>query len=46
MSQLQEDPANTATDCYDRTAALNAQILILSDVELYILDNVDSDKLV
>ena len=37
MSQLQEDPTNMETECYDRTAAMNAQILSMFDVELYIL---------
>ena len=43
MSQLQEDTANTETDCYDKTAAMNAQILSMFDAERYILEGFDKD---
>jgi len=43
MSQLQEDTTNTETDCYDKTAAMNAQILSMFDAERYILEGFDKD---
>ena len=44
MSQLQEDPSDKTTECYEKTAAVNAQILSIFDVELYILEGVSRDK--
>lgn len=44
MSQLQEDPTNTATECYDMTASMNAQILSMFDVELYILQGAPKEQ--
>ena len=43
MSQLQEDPTNTETDCYNMTAAMNAQILSMADVERNILEGFDKE---
>lgn len=44
MSQLQEDPSDKSTECYEKTASMNAQILSIFDVELYILEGTSKDK--
>jgi hypothetical protein len=45
MSQLSEDPTNTESDCYNKTAAANAEILAMSDLQVLILEGLDSDQI-
>lgn len=44
MSQLQADSNDTETECFEKTAALNAQILAIFDIQPLILSGLDSDK--
>ena len=41
MSQMQENPTDTDNECYKRTAATNAEILILSDFSEWLLGGFD-----
>ena len=38
MSQMQENPASTVTECYINTALTNQEILVLADFEQYVKD--------
>ena len=41
MSQMQNNPSDTENDCYQWTAATNAEILIMADFQAYLLGSFD-----